>query len=177
MTRLIPYEAFDGIPTFTDSFIMGLYNQMYQEGTADRVFIDGSVLNAEGFLNMAKFGSMKLFVIYGEDNSENSPDGVFWLNNFQAMSAQLHFCFFKKSWGRKALEHSKYCVNASVNMKNALGEPMFDLIHGSTPADNVLALRLVKLSGMTILGEMPCGVWNHKKQESVPAIISYITRG
>lgn len=173
MTRLLAYTAIDGIPTFPDSFVRGLFERMQEEDTVHDVFCDGSVTTAEEFLRMMKFGSNQLFVI--EFNGKMG--GFCWLNGFEHRRAWFHFCFFNALRGKDAVEAGREVIRELLNMESAAGSPMFDLLTGLTPETNTAALRWVRRLGGQILGTLPEAVWDSARGESVSGVISYVERG
>ena len=168
---IIPYRANDGIPTFTDSFIKGLYRRAADEGLADLVFYDGFCRSEEDFLNMMKFGHNSLFVVALEDGIA----GVVWLNNFEARSAQFHFCFFNSLRGKNALREGKDIVCELLYMEN--NGPVFDLLTGVVPVANVSANRWCRMIGFGVLGVLPNGVFNFRTGQSEPVKVYYAERG
>lgn len=170
---IIPYTELDGIRTFNDTVIKDLYRRMVEEGTAKRVFFDGSVSNEEAFLNMFKHNPENhLFVI----KTDGEPAAIAWLNGVRNYTATAHFCLFKRVWGKKGIEVGKRAIQFFLNMKDWDGRYYHDVITGLTPSCNRLAVRWIQKIGMKILGEIPNVIWDAENQESVPGVISYITR-
>jgi RimJ/RimL family protein N-acetyltransferase len=168
-----PYNQRDGIPTFADSFIMGLFVRMVEEGTANRVFCSQKLFCQHDFLAMFKTRENYLWAI----TVDGEISGVFWLNHFEERSAQVHYCLFKNAWGRKkSIEIGRQIVRFCLQLKREPQGFVLDVITGVTPANNRLAIRFAEASGMTIAGEIPNLVWLHAEQRSIPAVISYATR-
>lgn len=171
---VIPYVAKDGIPTFRDSEIANLYYRMKKEGTADRVFCDGTVTSAFQFLRLMQQPDIYLYLVF-DDIEDNRPVAFCWLSNRSQKSAQIHFCFFKTGWGRSAkIAHG--VLSQLVSLKDTEGEYWLNVIYGYTPEWNRLALRTVKCAGAEIAGTMPGRTWHEKEGRSYPAVISYFTR-
>jgi hypothetical protein len=171
--KLLPYTAIDGIPTFTDSFIRGLYQRMAEEDLAEATFYDGTIRDAEGFLSAMKFGKNQFYVIA----YKRETVGCVWLNNFQIRSAECHFCFFSNLSGRETIEVGQHIITEIVNMETVNGEPVFDVIVGITPTNNLAAIRFCRRLGFGIVGTMPHAVYDAKVGKSVEAQICYIERG
>lgn len=170
---LVAYAANDGIPTFTDSFIKGLFVRMQQEGLIGMVFFDGSAKVPDDFLKMMKFGRNKLFII----EFKGKLGGCCWLNNFEMRRADFHFCFFSALRGQDAVEVGKGVVLELLNMKNGSGEFIFDLLVGLTPTTNEAAIRWCRRMEFSSMGVLPSAAWDAALGKSVPGLISYVERG
>lgn len=168
--KLLPYCNIDGIATFTDSEIMGLYQRTTDEGTCDMIFYDGSINSKEEFLSVMKYGQNELYTII-----EDSIKGFVWLNRFEGKFARIHFCFFKEAWG-DTVKLGKFVNSTLINMK-ASGEFILDMILGYIPISNQKAISYSKKIGGKEAGEIPCGSWNKHTKQSEPARILYYVRG
>lgn len=171
--RLLPYTALDGIPTFTDSFIRGLFERMDREGLVDRVFYDGGVTSPEAFLQMMKHCVNHLYVI--EFRGEIA--GMCWLNNFSSRRAEFHFCFFSNLRGQDAVDVGRGAVCDLLYMEDSAGNPFFDMLYGTTEVGNKPARYWCKKMGFDYLGEVPSMLWNANLKKSVPADFWYVERG
>lgn len=170
----IPYYRSDGIPSFPDSCIKGLYARMVDEGTASRVFCSYADFAPEDFLEMFKKRQNFLWVI----SVDGEISGVFWLNNFDGRSARIHQCLFRNAWGReKSIRIGRQILKHCIHLMDAACERfLFDVITGVTPSNNRLAVRFAEACGMSIVGEIPNLIWLHSEQKSIPGVISYATR-
>lgn len=171
--KIIPYTATDGVPTFTDSFIKGLFHRMEEEDAAGAVFYDGSVTCADDFLKTMKFGKNSLFVV----EFQGKLAGCVWLNNFEVRRADFHFCFFSPLQGRDAIEAGREIVSELLTMTKDNGEYIFDLFVGLTPTTNRAAIRWCRRMGFSTLGVLPAGAWDAASGKSVPGLVSYVERG
>lgn len=171
--NLLAYTAIDGIPTMTDSEVMGLYGRMEEDGTADTVFYDGSVRSAEDFLNAMKKGLNRLFMV----SIDRGVSGVIWLNDFEVRRAAFHFCFFSNAWGKDLVKAGKKCVIYLLNMENGDEYPIFDALTGLVPIINERANEWCLKMGFSVLGTLPKASWIHSLQKSVPGTIYYVERG
>jgi len=170
---LLPYTDIDGIPTFTDSLIRGLFHRMEDEGLVGAVFSDGSVTTADKFLHLMKFGMNRLFVI----DLEGCLAGCVWLNNFETRKADFHFCFFSNLRGDLAVEEGKGIVTELLNMTNESGAPVFDLLVGLVSTLNPAALRWCRRMEFSTLGTLPSAAYDAKSGGSVPGEVFYVERG
>lgn len=169
---LLQYAARDGILSFPDSFIRGLYLQMVKDKTHKTVFFDGCVQDEHQFLQMMKFGHNSLFVVKVDDHIS----GIVWLNNFEARFAWFHFCFFSNVWGEDTTKIGKYCVLELLHMENGDGY-LFDMLCGLVPESNAKAINWCHKMNFEILGRLPCSVFNAELQKSGTGVIFYVERG
>jgi hypothetical protein len=169
---LAPYTAIDGIPTMSDSFIMGLYEKMEDEGVVHKVFVEGSVKNKEDFLYLMKFRESRLFVLI----KEGTVGGFYYLNHFGAKSAKFHFCLYSILYGKDSIEISKKAVRTILETR--CGENyLYDMLYGVIPESNKIARNWARRMGFELLGMMPSAVFDEKLGRSVPGEYFYVERG
>lgn len=171
LPRIVPYLLNDGIPNFRDSEIKGFYDRMVREGTADKVFYDGTVKSADDFLRMMRGRGNALYVVF----EQAEPWGFCWLNHFKMKSARIHFCAFRPAWGR-AHEYARGSMSQLINLRLADGSYWHDVFCGYTPETNKLAIRMLKQAGMKIVGTIPNKLWIASEKRTVGAVVSYFSR-
>ncbi len=171
--KLLSYTAFDGIPTFPDSFIRGLFERMQAENLVDSVFHEGTVRTADEFLRIMKYNQNILFVI----EFKGKIEGCCWLNNFGVRTGNFHFCFFSGLRGQDAVDVGRAVVIELLNMTDNGGNPIFDLLYGFVETENFPAMRWCRHMGFETVGVIPSVAWNAKKKQSVPAQYWYVERG
>lgn len=169
---MIPYCEVDGIRTFSDSFIMELYDRMVEEGTVEVTLYSGNITTREEYLKAIKYGLNKLWIVLKDDELV----GMIWLNNFADRSADIHACMFKDAWGRYTVGPSKYALNQLLNTPNAEGEYTLDTLVGKIPVENQHMVRFSKKVGMSVVGIIPMAMYNGKTGKSVDCVITYINR-
>jgi len=170
MVKIIPYVEVDGVPTFKNSDIIGIYDRMVEEGTADRTFYDGSIRSGEQFLAAMKGPNNFLIVIYWNDELS----AVMWANRFQCKWAQNHFCCFRNVWGNHKVIHEMGRVSCLWLLDNLKLDCLFSMI----PESNKPAIASVLGAGATIVGTSPFGAYNYKTGKSEGAVwISYTKEG
>lgn len=170
--QITPYAHFDGIPSFRDSEIIGIYNQMVKEQTAS-IFVEGDIANAVQFLGAMKANSTFLFVAH----EHRDPLMVAWLNRVEHKRANVHFCAFKKIWGIRTVEIGKSLIDHIFELKNNItGEYLIDVIHGVVPSTNRAAIGFVPRCGGKIVGEIPNYIWSHAAEQSESGIMFYYAR-
>lgn len=170
----IPYMLRDGIPTFRDSELKGLYEQLVKEETADTVFYDDTVNSANDFLDFMKYRGNSLYVVYKP--KDNTPIGFFWINGFERTFCRLHFAVFKHFWGKDTVGVGKQTVKMILSLKDEQGEYLWDVILGILPSWNKFAIEYIKLVGCKVVGEIPHLTHSKRKGKSVPGTLIYITR-
>ncbi|MBI9113168.1 hypothetical protein [Maridesulfovibrio ferrireducens] len=167
---LFPYCELDGVRTLPDSFVENLYLRAEEEGLADMVFMDGSLNDSRRFLEDMKTRS-HLFIILDGDEAA----GFTWLNHFQQRTAYFHFCLFRDFWGAKVKGLEQASIKHLLHLKDDNGY-LFDMLLGNVAKKNRAACRRAKQSCMTIMGELPYGDFDASTGESIPSILSYVTR-
>jgi len=170
--ELIPYQLVDGIPTFRDSDIRGLFDRMVSDGSADLCCRYGeNIDDAKTFLRAMK--RSLLFVVY----VDGEISGCIWLNGFEARWARCHWVLFSNQWGRDSEVIGRQVLQDIMNMKSEDGQYRWDVLIGFTPSANVRAVNYCRKSGGIILGEIPNVMWNKKTKESELGTIVYYVRG
>jgi hypothetical protein len=167
--EIIPYSVHDGIPTFKDSAILALYDQMVKDGTAKTVFIDGVVSSGEAFLNLMKNSVVAIAVKDGE------PAGLGWLTNIELKRAQAHFCLFSKVWGNGSDIVGKRLLSYLSNLRKN-GSYAFDCLIGFVPSRNTGAINFALQCGGHISGELPYAVYCSETDSSEPVTVVYYQR-
>lgn len=162
--RLLAYDAVDGIPTFSDSAIMHLFDRMEQEGLVDTVFYSGTVRDRLAFLGMMK-GMNRLYVI----ELRGELAGFCWLNGFNHRRANFHFCFFSNLRGELAVEVGRWAFETLLNLPDTEGRPL--------DVENVPAMKWCAAMGLEQLGILPSAIWNARKGQSVSAAFWFAERG
>jgi len=97
------------------------------------------------------------------DDKTQEPILFSILNNFDHGTGQGHFC--------PILPYRKGVGELVLSVWRKLG---VRLVWGKTPAQYDRVLRLIKLLGFTILGEIPGSCWIEKEKRAVSGCISYL---
>ncbi len=143
--------------------ILQAYDMLVEEGKLPFLFYDGGVQSFEGFLNWVT-APTNWFVI-GYD-AKAVPVGLFWLNGFQARTAQFHFALFDTSEGK-----IEVCQDALEWLKE---QDFLDSVYGLTPKPFFPVMRLFRKVGFEIRGELPGACYMSSKDKYVPGIISVL---
>ena len=170
--KLIPYIEHDGMRTFTDTFIRGLYERMEEEGTASIVFSDGEINSAEEFLSAMKYGANSLYIVdvYGD------VAGVVWANRFKSKTAYIHFCGFQRYWGNGSVEIGRAAMGQILYMVDNTGEYYLDTLLGLIPCTNIPAIKWLKKVGLEEVGKIPSALWSNQEKKSEDGLLLYLTR-
>jgi hypothetical protein len=156
--KLIPYCEIDGIRTFSDSEIAGIYDRIEKEGSAGMLFYDGCAKNRAEFVMIMKRPGTYLYIVVERENPEHQL-GIIWLNRIEHRRAWLHYCFFAETWGTSALKIAKQGVEKLISLQDSKGEYLFDTFLGITPSSNRLSVRFNKMCGAIPLCNVPYGSW------------------
>ena len=165
--RVVPYLPLDGIHPLRDSQVLAFWDCMVRDGTAGRVFFDGSVTDGVQFLTKAKRTDNIFFFCFDGPN----PAAVCWLDAFAPGRAHIHFCVCRASWGNAAKALGKLVLKTIGDMKDSNGETIFRTILGITEASNALAIRFAKSLGLSKCGYIPGYLWNARLQCNVDATL------
>lgn len=169
---LIAYCEHDGVRSMTDSYVENLYLRAEEEGVTDMVFMDGSLNDPVLFLENMKYNSHLFVIVSGVEVA-----GFCWVNHVRHRCASFHYCLFRDFWGDKADAIARFTLSTLLHMNDGHGGHMFDMLLGNTPLKNRAACVRVKRSHyMQVMGELPFGYFNAEAGESIPSLLSYVTR-
>lgn len=168
---VIPYIEIDGIRTFPDSDILSIYDRIIDEGK-EYIFKDGTILSRVMFLEIMKDGRTALYIIYYEEKLL----GIIWLNRFEGRLARVHWCIFDGFSAKQKIQAGRYASEQIMEMKDAKGNYVFDLLLGYMPTTNNKAIQFTCLCGGIIGGTIPNLIWDSKEGKSEPGVISYYSR-
>jgi len=170
--KIAPYAEYDGIRTFTDSAILGFYDRMVDEGTAEVVFSDGEINNRQQFLAAMKYGGNALYIVMLGDEAA----GVVWLNRFKSKTCYVHFCAFTKFWGKGSVDMGRCAIKQVLDMRDNAANYCFDTLLGLIPCANVHAIKWLKKVGLREVGVIPNALWNQPLKKSEDGLLLYLTR-
>lgn len=172
-TYIVPYMYIDGVPTFKNSYIMGMFDKMERDGTIEMVFFDGAVKTREEFLAFVRRPGIQLYELGLKDS--DTPAGFIWLEMFTRRTALLHFCIFSEHWGG-AYKIGHEVLVTLLSLRDSCGNYILDAVYGITPANNELALGAVRATGVNEVGTIPNAFYYESLGKSVDGVISYFTR-
>jgi len=159
LSRIIRYQATDGILNLPDSYLAMLYYRMKKERTLSTVFYNmpDEMLTVEWFIGFMKY-RVALWIV---EDTDDEPGAMVWLTNIVGKRAEIHFNVFKKYWGYL----DPYCEQVFKTV-----EKNFDLIYGIIPVFNALAMNVAN-KYFKHIGELPMYSYRAKDGETFSAII------
>jgi len=169
---ILPFMYIDGVPTFTDSEIMALYDQMETEGFANDVFGQGDANNRDEFLDLVK--SKHNIFHAGFSREDGSCLGMFWVNRFEMKTARMHFFIFKA-----ARCFSDQLIKSAAEHIYSLednGEPLFTMLVGVVKSTMVHVINYICRNGGVVVGEIPDYYWDALSSKPTAATIVYYPR-
>ena len=159
--NFILYQHVDGIPTMRDSDIARLYQRTEESGLTRLMFNDGSITNADEFVDHVTSKAAIFFVITLTDKTR----GYFWLNRIEKTHAYCHFMCFPEFWGN----HSLNVRIGQKAMQMCLKE--FDMIMGMLPTSNDIAINYLMDVGLNVVGRIPNLIWSQELQKPVEGMM------
>jgi len=145
---MIPYNRDGQVDV---SHLEFLYRETCRHNLLRSVFPAGEVLTSDDFVSYFKRQGNHMHIIA---NTE-AVVGYAWLSGVQHNHAWVHYCTFPIVWGRQTPVVADACLKYWFGLENGLGIPLFDVLLGRTPVDNVPAVRFLDRIGMTIVGIVP----------------------
>lgn len=140
--QVYPY-AQGNIP---DEILAQIWQQMVDEGKAQKVFYNGFIVNAFDFVGFMKGGGVLPILIV--DNETRAICHIAWISDFGDGHACLHHCSlgkFKRGAAKAILAYYDQFKDPTT------GKPAFEVLVGITPENNEGAVRVAKLMGFKIL--------------------------
>lgn len=164
---IMPYIELDGIRTYSDTQVKALYQKVWDEGLGEDLFHDGSIKDADHFVQLMKSPWNFLHVIYvGE-----KVVAVSWVNRVEETHCWCHFVFFKEFHGDSII----YAVGNKY-LNYLLDTYGFEVIMGLIPATNEHALMYVRGLGWKIMGSVPGMLWSRAEEKPVDGVIVYVNK-
>ena len=164
---LMPYTIQDGIPSMSDSYIMGMYDLMEKHHMLRWVFFSGGINSKEEWLAFIKKRVSPYFAIvdWSEKDADDYPKtyGHVLLTECKAKAATVHFCFFRCN--DKPQYTAKFCKEVMEIMD-------YTFLQGIVPATN---WRINKFNesvpGCKKLAVLPNAAWDAKENKVVDAVL------
>ena len=128
-----------------------VYLALSAEGTADIVFYDGFVSNAEEFERFVfREGTLLLMVF-----DDAGPAAASWFNGWEGRSCRGHFAAFRRVWGRRnTMAIARTVFEYVLGLHDEHGF-LFDVLIGICPENNALVWKLGELCGAQRQGLLP----------------------
>jgi len=154
--QILPYVELNGEWTMDGAQLLNLWAMMKRERTFERVFCQGGVRDLAEFEDFLRKKDNLVHLVI--DRNQGGPVGLFWLTDIKTNHATVHFNVFREYWGEQALAAMKESFRYWFRHKGPDGRPMFDLLCGTIPEDNKLAINFAKKSGATVLEPVIPGI-------------------
>ena len=167
---IVPYLCVDGIPTWRDSDIARVYDQIVSEELYQTMFATEFEMPRDLFISMMKSSST---IFMGVLDKDGVVAGIGWLNRFEGKIARMHFCVFKKWWGRSA-EIMGTIREYIHSLKGEDGSPLFIRFIGYIPSRNIFAVKCALRDGCTLCGIIPNYFWDYTNGKSIEATVVYM---
>ena len=173
--QIFPYCKVDGVRTFKDSFIFGLYDRMVKDHVAEDFFYDDLIPTRDEWLRAMQHPMNFLYVIF----ANRALAGIGLLNEVKDKSASIHFTSFR-SWlsARQRATVAREILGKLIKIKSNKNtkECLFDVFVGKIMKSNHRALWFARKMGFSTAGEIPSAAWNSKKGHSEPLVLTYFLR-
>jgi len=169
---LVPYAVKDGIPTFRNSELARMYQQVYEEGWGPELFNDGSINSVDDFVSCMVSPGVMFWGLF----CNNELMAIAWLNRIERTHAHVHYGIFK-NWRKSAeVAEAQRMFFDQMLAQEYNGKTLFEVIIASTPVTCTRMFPLLDRLGFRRVGEIPNYIWSDKLQCSVTGVISCITR-
>lgn len=154
------------------ALVQDIYERMRREGTANRVFYDGSIQSTEAFEELIFRSGTLPFLVF----LRGEPAAFIWVNGVEGRAGRGHFVLFRNAWGREQSRClGRFMFAWLLTRKDADGY-LFDVIVGVTPASNALARKWVLECGAEQVGVLPSFAFMARTETTEDAIITAATR-
>jgi hypothetical protein len=173
--RIVPYAVVDGVASLRPSFLRGLQERMRAEGL-ERWLMFGTT-RPESLEELAVSRAVKFFSVVIDLDSKDLGEvaSLFWLTDGTGEACLIHFCVFKKYWGKCAREMGRHVFATLFGMYDIDGRTLFPVIMGMTPSNNQPAVRYTRGVGMQMVGTVPNVFYDAHENRRVGAVITYMT--
>ena len=152
--------------------LLRIYDRLAEEGTAKRIFCDGTVTCAEEFADdLLRPGSLPFMVC----TAAGVPAACGWLNSIEGRSAQGHSVVFKDFWGKHSLQIARHLLGHILTRRDEHGY-LFDVILCFTPRRNALGWKMMERCGSPRVGVVPHFAYIAETGETEDAVLTVTTR-
>jgi hypothetical protein len=147
--------------------MIGIWEQIIQEGKKESLFYDGSVKDLKEWIDYIYCPANHVALVI---DNEGEIYHIAWINKFSNKNGFLHHCGLGK-YNRQSWPVLKKFWS---DMRDINNKPVIHTLLGVTPESNTKAIKLTKMLGWTIMGKIPgiCYISHNNRYE--PGWISYI---
>jgi hypothetical protein len=171
--KIEPYIKINNEWTIPDSAMQAIFHKMKEFGLVKKVWCEGQVKTEEDFITYLQNKQNHMVALFGDDHAIMA---INWINGITRNSAFLHFCLMPEVWGIDSFKIGNAFIRYWFDFKDKDGRPMFDVLLGKIPVTNRTAIRFMKKSGMTVMGEIPKASWDYYRNEYFGAVLAYAER-
>lgn len=133
--------------SFHQNLARAYFTKLQEDGLAKHAFYDGSVYDAEDFINLAFSQFIILYLVLDMTGDLPQVAGHCHLNGFQGRMAVSHFSMSEAYQGKKGIELGRAVSKELFKQKRQDGGPLVTSLLGLTPMSNRLACRYAQLIG------------------------------
>ena len=166
--KIIPYIYYRDHWSISYEHMQNIWQKMADEGSVETVFCTGLVTTFEQFYAFIQRPDNVVSVVFDPDND---PVLLFWLNSFNKCSAYMHFCCFKKVWGKGS---AIVCHMAKKHIFDRVEN--LETLVGILPTDNYRAKKMADMMGAKSIGFIPNYSINFYTNEKISVEVLYIER-
>lgn len=157
--------------TVPDGYWTGIWAKFVKDGTAETVFCDGEIADAEAFASMMNYVFVHPHIIL----YDGALAAVVWLTDLEGKMCRGHFVVFRQFW-KKSRHIGSAMRQWLLEQKDSSGNFFFDVLVGMIPASNRPAVNVAIKAGFRHSGTIPNGAWIAKERRSVDMVLLTATR-
>ena len=146
--------------SLSDETLIGIWKKIEEEEKVDKLFYDGSIRDIQGWLNFIKGNNVFFIIVW--DSINKKIVHIAWLKDTFDYCAWIHHCSI-----------GKYQRGVWEAVKSHWQKSSLKLLLGLTPIANKPAVKMLRIAGFKIVGEIPWVCNMAYLGERVPGIISY----
>jgi hypothetical protein len=167
-----PYTRVDGVPTFTNSEVMNLYDRAVLDGVDSMLFLDGTIQSRTDWLASVTSGHSLLCVI----SLDGEFAGIGWLDRMEGHSAYVGFWVFDRFRGSESVFIAQDFQKYVFNLTKSVDSYRFDILLFRIPEWNQRAKFFAEKIGCVCVGPIPNFCANYRTGVSEPGYFGYVTR-
>ena len=145
---IVPVVRTAAGPTVSDAHLRAIWERLVAERKAEMVFYAGGISTAEQFVAFMRAPQIAACIAV---DAARHPLIVGWLTNIDNAAAFAHYFVL----GRPRRQAGWAMRDYWMDLRQADGTHLLDVLIGITPESHTLALRLLRLMGFTTIGTIP----------------------
>ena len=168
---VLPYHLLtSGQWSLSDQYMGSVYEKIVKDGDADMVFFTGNIQSIPEFIAYMQGPGAFPWFIFEKDPTAKKLIGYVILDTLKDFMAYCHVymapeyrSFDTLFIGREAIQY----IFSQTDIETIIGLP---------PEENQAVCDYAEAIGGVRLGVLPKGIWSHKKQQNVPAVLFHWTK-